>query len=94
MLIELGHYALIMAGVLAALQAGFGLFGAQRRDGFLMDFSGSAALAQTLGCLIAFGALMHAYVTSDFSVQNVWQNSIRIAQTPAILASKILEISR
>ncbi|MFY7778996.1 MAG: heme lyase CcmF/NrfE family subunit [Elstera sp.] len=75
MLIELGHYALIMAGVLAALQAGFGLFGAQRRDGFLMDFSGSAALAQTLGCLIAFGALMHAYVTSDFSVQNVWQNS-------------------
>ncbi len=75
MLIELGHYALILASVLALLQAAFGLWGAERRDGFLMAFSGSAALAQTGGCLIAFGALMHAYITSDFSVQNVWQNS-------------------
>lgn len=75
MLVELGHYALILAGLLAALQAAFGLFGAQRRDGFLMAFSGSAALTQALACLVAFGALTYAYIVSDFSVQNVWQNS-------------------
>ncbi len=75
MLVELGHYALILAALLAVVQAGFGLFGAARRDGFLMAFSNSAALAQTLACLLAFGALTYAYVVSDFSVQNVWQNS-------------------
>ena len=39
------------------------------------DFAESAAVSQLVLILIAFLALMHAYVTSDFSVANVAANS-------------------
>lgn len=75
MIAELGHYALILALMAAVFQAVIPLWGAEMRDGRAMAVAGPAALAQFLCVAVAFGALTHAYVTSDFSVLNVAENS-------------------
>lgn len=75
MIPELGHYALILALFVAIVQAIIPLVGAQRGDRPWMDVARPAALAQFLLLAIAFGALTWSYVTSDFSVMNVAQNS-------------------
>jgi cytochrome c-type biogenesis protein CcmF len=51
------------------------MFGAYRRDMKLMNFGSAAAIGQTLFIVVAFAALTYAYVTSDFSLLNVTQNS-------------------
>ena len=75
MIIEIGHFALILALLVAAAQTVVPAWGAQRRDPRLMVFGDSAAISQFALILIAFLALTHAYVTSDFSVANVAANS-------------------
>ncbi|MGE3719951.1 MAG: heme lyase CcmF/NrfE family subunit [Bauldia sp.] len=75
MFAELGHYALVLAFILAAVQAGVGYWGATRNDGRLMSIPPSAALVQFLFIGFAFAVLVRAYVTSDFSLLNVVQNS-------------------
>jgi cytochrome c biogenesis factor len=50
-------------------------WGARQRDPRLMAVAEPAALVQLCLVLAAFLALMHAYVTSDFSVETVWANS-------------------
>ncbi|MFY7962676.1 MAG: heme lyase CcmF/NrfE family subunit, partial [Elsteraceae bacterium] len=75
MIIEIGHYFLIVALCVALAQSVLPLIGAQRRDASLMAFASTAAVAQFLLVAGAFGALTHAYVTSDFTVLNVVQNS-------------------
>jgi len=74
-IVELGHFALVVALGLAIVQGTLPLFGAQRHDLTLMRLGNTTALAQ-FGCItISFAALTWAYVTSDFSVINVYQNS-------------------
>jgi len=75
MISEFGHYALVLALVVALLQSIVPMIGANRNDISLMAFADRAALAQMVCVVIAFAALMHAFVTSDFSVQVVAQNS-------------------
>ena len=75
MIAEIGHFALILALAVALLQATIPLIGAQRGNAAWMSFSGPASAAQFLCVAIAFAALTHAYVTSDFSVLNVAENS-------------------
>ncbi|MGE5475091.1 MAG: heme lyase CcmF/NrfE family subunit, partial [Bacteroidales bacterium] len=75
MIAEIGHFALILALGVALLQAIVPLVGAHRDDPVLMGLAGPASMVQFLLVGIAFAALMHAYVTSDFSVLNVAQNS-------------------
>ena len=75
MIIELGHFALVLALVLAAVQGVLPLLGAARGNAAWMDAGRMAALGQLPLVVIAFAALMHAYVTSDFSVLNVVENS-------------------
>jgi cytochrome c-type biogenesis protein CcmF len=72
---ELGHFALILALTIAAAQTIVPAWGAQKRDPRLMAFAEPAAVSQFLLLLLAFLALMHAYVVSDFSVANVAINS-------------------
>jgi cytochrome c-type biogenesis protein CcmF len=72
---ELGHFALILAVTIAAVQTIVPAWGARERDPRLMAFAEPAAVSQFLLLLIAFLALMHAYVVSDFSVANVAANS-------------------
>jgi cytochrome c-type biogenesis protein CcmF len=75
MIAEIGHFALILAALVALLQGTLPLAGAARGDAAMMGIAKPAALAQFLLIAIAFGALMHAYIVSDFSVANVAQNS-------------------
>ncbi len=75
MIDEIGHFALVFALCIAALQAVVPLVGAARNDAALMGWACPAALAQFLFVGIAFFALMHAYAVSDFSLANVAANS-------------------
>jgi len=75
MIAEIGHFALVLALMLALVQAVVPLVGARRRDRGLMGVAGSTALAQFAFVVIAFAALMACYVQSDFSVANVAENS-------------------
>jgi len=75
MIVEFGHYALVLALAVAVLQAVIPMVGAERGNQTLMAFAGRAALVQALCVISAFGALEHAFVTSDFSVLVVAENS-------------------
>ena len=75
MIAESGHFALILALCTAIIQIILPLWGYAQRDHTLMRVALPSAVAQLLLLLFAFGALTIAYVTSDFSVENVWQNS-------------------
>ncbi|MEI8178448.1 heme lyase CcmF/NrfE family subunit [Aestuariivirga sp.] len=72
---EIGHFALILALGVALFQFVVPLWGAQRGDVAAMRSGISAAVLQLILIAIAFGALMHAYIVSDFSVLNVVENS-------------------
>ena len=72
---ELGHLALILAALAAAFQGGTGLFGAHARDGALMRSANLAALAQAGLVALAFMLLVRAYLVTDLSVLNVYENS-------------------
>ncbi|MGF1592527.1 MAG: heme lyase CcmF/NrfE family subunit [Kiloniellaceae bacterium] len=75
MIVELGHFALVLALVAAVLQGSLPMIGAARGDAAWMALAGPAAFAQLALVAFSFAALTHAYVTSDFSVTNVIANS-------------------
>ena len=75
MIPELGHYALILAFGLALIQGVMPLVGARSNDPVLMSIAVPAAQAQFVFVALAFAALATSYVTSDFSVLNVYENS-------------------
>ena len=75
MFTEFGHFALALALAVALVQAVVPLMGAARGNTALMGVAQPAALAQLALVLIAFAALVHAFVVSDFSVSGVYQNS-------------------
>jgi cytochrome c-type biogenesis protein CcmF len=75
MITEIGHFALILALFVAAIQSTIPLIGAARRHLGWMAVGRSCALIGFALTALAMLALMHAYVTSDFSVINVIENS-------------------
>jgi cytochrome c-type biogenesis protein CcmF len=75
MTVELGHYALILALMVALVQTIVPLRGAARGDGAAMALAPTAAIVQALLVAGSFGCLIFAHVTSDFSVLNVALNS-------------------
>ncbi|MFC7399702.1 heme lyase CcmF/NrfE family subunit [Chelatococcus sp. GCM10030263] len=75
MIIELGHYALTLALALSLVQCILPAWGARAGDTALMSVAAPAALATFVAIAFAFLALVYAYVTSDFSVLNVVENS-------------------
>jgi len=75
MVVELGHFAMLLALVVSLVQATLPHWGAMAGDTRLMRLADSTALVQLGLIAAAFLALTYAYVTSDFSVVNVWQNS-------------------
>ena len=75
MIAELGHYALVLALALALIQSWSPVIGARKGDLALMKLADSTALAQFGFVALAFAALTYCYVTSDFSVANVFENS-------------------
>ncbi|PWR22071.1 heme lyase CcmF/NrfE family subunit [Zavarzinia compransoris] len=75
MIAELGHFALILAFVIALVQGTVPLVGAARGHLPAVRLADTAAVLQFTLVAGAFAALTHAYVTSDFSLVNVVANS-------------------
>ncbi|KQV63844.1 heme lyase CcmF/NrfE family subunit [Rhizobium sp. Root1220] len=75
MIIELGHYALILALATAIIVSFVPLIGARRRDQAMMDVAPVGSLLMFALVAVSFGVLTYAHVVSDFSVKNVWENS-------------------
>ena len=75
MINEIGHFTLLLAFCVALIQATVPLFGAHKGRIDLMAISESAANLQFALLLASFGALTHAFITSDFSVKLVVLNS-------------------
>ena len=75
MINEIGHFTLLLAFCVALLQATVPLFGAHKGRIDLMAISESAANLQFALLFASFGALTHAFITSDFSVKLVVLNS-------------------
>ncbi len=75
MIAEAGHFALILALLVALVQGTLPMIGAQRGEASWMALARPASAAQLALVAIAFFSLMYAYVVSDFSVANVAQKS-------------------
>ena len=75
MIVELGHFTLVLAFMVALVQMSLPLWGAYRRDARLIAVADPAAVIQFLLIAVSFAALTYAFVTSDFSVKLVVDNS-------------------
>ncbi|MBO6892358.1 MAG: heme lyase CcmF/NrfE family subunit [Roseibium sp.] len=75
MVVEFGHYALVLAFALTLVQSVVPLWGALTKDERLMAVATPVSVVMFLLVLASFGALTIAYLNSDFSVLNVVQNS-------------------
>lgn len=72
---EFGHFALVLALIVAAIQLTIPLMGANRGDPLLMSFDRPSTFALFMLVTVSFGSLIWLHVTSDFSVLNVVENS-------------------
>jgi cytochrome c-type biogenesis protein CcmF len=74
-MVEIGHFALILAFATALVQTIVPMWGAVTRDLTLAGMARYAAFITFSLVLLAYGALTWAYISSDFSVVNVVMNS-------------------
>lgn len=81
MSIELGHFALILAFAISVAQAILGL-AFWRSEGRVAGFVRQAAVLQFVLVSVSFGALVQAFVVSDFSLSLAFQHSY--SQQPLI----------
>ena len=75
MIAEIGHFALILALALSLVQSVIPFWGARKNDAGLMAAGTTVSVLGFFAVSLSFVALTHAYITSDFSLVNVWQNS-------------------
>ena len=75
MIPELGNFALILALLLALIQGTLPIIGAARGIPSWMALARPVVQGQFVFVAIAFFCLAYSFVTSDFSVINVVQNS-------------------
>jgi len=75
MIVELGHYALILALMVAMLQGVLPLIGVTTRNWHWQSMARPAALMQFLLVSLAFAALAYAFQENDFSVRYVATHS-------------------
>ncbi len=75
MIPEIGHIALITAFVVALLQCVLSLWGAHTQQVRLMAIAKPAAFVHFLMILLAFTCLISSFMSNDFSVLNVAENS-------------------
>jgi len=72
---ELGHLAMILALCLALVQASVPLVGAWRGDRLWMSLARPAAWGQFTFLVLAFACLAASFLSEDFSVRDVSENS-------------------
>ncbi|MGW9231195.1 heme lyase CcmF/NrfE family subunit [Pseudorhizobium sp. NPDC055634] len=75
MIIEVGHYALVLALATALIVSIVPLIGARRNDAAMMALAPVGSILMFVLVLFSFAALTWGYAVSDFSVRNVWENS-------------------
>lgn len=75
MIVEFGHFALVLAFAVAVVQSTLPMWGAYKRNTALMALAEPAAMIQFVLVAASFAALTYAFVTSDFSLLLVVQNS-------------------
>ena len=75
MIAEIGHFALMLALVVALVQSVLPLAGAARGNQNWMAIAAPSAMVQFLCTGTAFGCLLYSFSVSDFTVVNVAQNS-------------------
>ncbi|KRB48938.1 heme lyase CcmF/NrfE family subunit [Phenylobacterium sp. Root700] len=75
MIVEIGSFSLALALALSLAQALLAGVARIRRSVVLAGAGQGAAIGAFAGLVVAFAALMYAFVTSDFSVSNVAANS-------------------
>ncbi|MBI4724232.1 MAG: heme lyase NrfEFG subunit NrfE, partial [Rhodomicrobium sp.] len=75
MIVELGHFALILAFCIALVQCAAPLLGLATRDARLLKIADASAPVLFVLIASSFAALMWAHIASDFSVANVFENS-------------------
>jgi cytochrome c-type biogenesis protein CcmF len=75
MIVEIGHFALVLAFALSLVLSVVPLVGARIGDSRLMGIAEPASISILALIALSFAALTVAYVQSDFSVANVWENS-------------------
>jgi cytochrome c-type biogenesis protein CcmF len=75
MITEIGHFSLILAACVAVVQMVLPMIGAQRGWAGWMATAEPAATTQVILVAIAFAALTHGFVTSDFTLKLVVENS-------------------
>lgn len=75
MIPEIGHFALILALMVALVQGTVPFVGAQRGHAGWMAMARPSAVLQLILIAISFLALTQAFIVSDFTVLTVWQNS-------------------
>ena len=75
MIPELGHFALIMALVMALIQASLPVIGAAKGIDAWMDIAKPVARLQLFFISSSFAALVYSFVVNDFSVAYVANNS-------------------
>ena len=72
---EIGQLALALAFALSVVMAIAGLLGARMNADRAREVASSAAIGMSVFVVLAFATLTYAFVTSDFSVLNVAENS-------------------
>ena len=72
---ELGQLALCFALALSLVMAGAGLLGARAQGAGARSIAGGAAMGMFVFVVLAFAALTYGFVTSDFSIALVANNS-------------------
>jgi len=75
MIVELGHYALILALLLSLVLGSVPMFGIYHSNSACMALARRATVGQALFMAVAWLCLILAFVQSDFSVRNVAENS-------------------
>ena len=74
-MVEIGHFALVLAFALSLVQIALPAAGARLGNERMMATGSPTAIAGFALIALSFAVLVVAYVRSDFSVVNVWENS-------------------
>jgi len=74
-MVEIGHFALVLAFALAIVQSLVPLVGARTSNERMMAVGGPVTVTGFALVAVSFAVLTISYARSDFSVINVWENS-------------------